>query len=78
VSVTGGEALACAGQTSPLGGFDLDNNAAVNCGSGFVTNASIAQTGSSVFNLVPEPSTALLFSLGLAGISYLARRQKES
>jgi hypothetical protein len=75
ISTTGGEALACAGQTSPLGGFDLDNNAAVNCGSGFTINASVLQTGSTSA-LVPEPGTLVLIGSGVAGlVAFGARRR---
>jgi len=75
VSVTGGEALACAGQTSPLGGFDLDNNAAVNCGSGFTITATVTQTGTTS-ELVPEPGTLMLIGSGLAGmVAFGARRR---
>lgn len=73
VSTTGGEALACAGQTSPLGGFVLDNSA--NCGSGFTVAATVTQTGTTSA-LVPEPTTLVLIGSGLAGlVAFGARRQ---
>lgn len=75
VSTTGGEALACAGRVSPLGGFDLDN--AANCGSGFTVGATVTQTGTTV-EAVPEPTTLLMFGLGIAGIAAAgsARRRR--
>ncbi len=73
VSTTGGEALACAGQTSPLGGFVLDN--AANCGSGFTVAATVTQTGTTTA-LVPEPGTLMLIGSGLAGlVAFGARRR---
>jgi PEP-CTERM motif len=73
VSTTGGEALACAGQTSPLGSFDLDN--AANCGAGFTVSASVTQTGTTS-QLVPEPTTLLLVGSGLAGIVAFGARRR--
>ena len=73
VSTTGGEALACAGQTSPLGSFDLDNAAA--CDGGFTVNAAVTQTGTTS-QLVPEPTTLLLVASGLAGIVAFGARRK--
>ncbi len=73
VSTTGGEALACAGQTSPLGSFVLDNAAA--CGNGFTIAASVTQTGTTSA-LVPEPGTLMLIGSGLAGlVAFGARRR---
>jgi hypothetical protein len=73
VSTTGGEALACAGQVSPLGGFDLDN--AANCGSGFTIAATVTQTGTTSA-LVPEPGTLVLIGSGIAGlVAFGARRR---
>jgi hypothetical protein len=73
VSTTGGEALACAGQSSPLGSFDLDNSAA--CGAGFTVTATVTQTGTTS-ELVPEPTTILLVGSGLAGlVAFGARRR---
>jgi hypothetical protein len=73
VSVTGGEALACAGQTSPLGSFALDN--AASCGNGFTIAASVTQTGTTS-QLVPEPGTLVLIGSGIAGlVAYAARRR---
>jgi len=73
VSTTGGEALACAGQTSPLGSFDLDNSA--NCDGGLTIAASVAQTGTTS-ELVPEPGTLMLIGSGLAGlVAFGARRR---
>jgi hypothetical protein len=73
ISTTGGEALACAGQTSPLGSFDLDN--AANCGSGFTIAASVTQTGTTSA-LVPEPGTLVLIGSGIAGlVAFGARRR---
>lgn len=73
VSTTGGEALACAGQSSPLGSFDLDN--AANCGSGFTVAASVTQTGTTS-ELVPEPGTIVLIGSGLAGLVAFGARRK--
>lgn len=73
VSTTGGEALACAGQTSPLGSFDLDN--AANCGSGFTVAASVTQIGTTS-ELVPEPGTIVLIGSGLAGLVAFGARRK--
>jgi hypothetical protein len=73
VSVTGGEAIACAGQNSPLGGFDLDD--AGNCGSGLTVNASVTQTGTTS-EAVPEPGTLGLIGLGLAAVAALGSRRR--
>lgn len=73
ISTTGGEALACAGQGSPLGGFDLDN--AANCGSGLTIGASVAQTGTTV-EPVPEPTTLVMLGLGLAGVAAYGTRRR--
>jgi len=73
ISTTGGEALACAGQTSPLGGFVLDNAAA--CDGGLTIAASVTQTGTTSA-LVPEPGTLMLIGSGLAGlVAFGARRR---
>ena len=73
VSTTGGEALACAGQTSPLGGFVLDNAAA--CDGGLTIAATVTQTGTTSA-LVPEPGTLMLIGSGLAGlVAFGARRR---
>ena len=72
ISTTGGEALACAGQTSPLGGFVLDN--AATCDGGLTIAASVTQTGTTSA-LVPEPGTLMLIGSGLAGlVAFGARR----
>lgn len=73
ISTTGGEALACAGQVSPLGSFDLDNSA--NCGSGLTIAASVTQTGTTSA-LVPEPTTIVLIGSGLAGLVAFGARRK--
>jgi hypothetical protein len=73
ISTTGGEALACAGQTSPLGSFDLDNSA--NCGNGFEVTATVTQTGTTSA-LVPEPTTLVLIGSGLAGLVAVGARRK--
>jgi hypothetical protein len=73
VSVTGGEAIACAGQTSTMGSFDIDNSLA--CGSGATINATVTQTGTTSA-LVPEPGTLMLIGSGLAGlVAFGARRR---
>jgi hypothetical protein len=43
-------------------------------GSGVGTDALVTQQGFAIIQVVPEPTTALLLSLGLLGIS-LARRR---
>lgn len=73
VSTTGGEALACAGQTSSLGSFALDN--AANCGSGFTVSATVTQTGTTSA-LVPEPTTLVMIGSGLAGLVAFGARRK--
>jgi hypothetical protein len=76
VSTTGGEALACAGQTSPLGGFDLDNNAAVNCGSGMTLNALTSVTGTQNVQIAPEPATLGLMGLAMLGLAWVGYRSR--
>lgn len=73
VSATGGEAIACAGQSSPLGGFSANPN----CGSGFTIAAGVSQTGS-VTQPVPEPSTLVMIGGALAGLAYFGRRIRRS
>lgn len=73
VSTTGGEALACFGQTSPLGSFDLDNAAA--CGNGFEITATSTVTGNTVQQVVPEPSTLLLLGGALVGLAAFGRKR---
>ncbi|HKJ24872.1 MAG TPA: PEP-CTERM sorting domain-containing protein, partial [Myxococcota bacterium] len=75
VSTTGGEALACAGQTSPLGGFNLDDGGG-NCGSGFSLTASLLQTGTYNF-MVPEPATAALLGGSVLGLVWMVRRSRQ-
>lgn len=60
-SAGGGEALACAGLQSGLGNFAL----VPNCGDGLTIFGQIAEVGSETV-LIPEPGTAVLFSLGVA------------
>jgi hypothetical protein len=74
VSTTGGEALACFGQASPLGSFTLDN--AASCGTGFDINASTAVTGSTVLQIIPEPSTVLLIGSALVGLAAFGARKR--
>jgi hypothetical protein len=77
VSTTGGEAIACFGQTSPLSGFDLDNNAAVNCGSGMTVNASSTVTGfTNIQVAIPEPATLALLGSALAGLAWAGMRKR--
>jgi hypothetical protein len=72
VSTTGGEAIACIGQKSPLGGFVLDD---ARCnGAGVSITGLVTQTGTSSVP-IPEPSTMLLIGAGLAGVGYVARRK---
>jgi hypothetical protein len=73
ISVTGGEAIACAGQTSTLGSFALDN--AANCGTGFTGNVGIVSNGFTIV-AVPEPGTIALLGIGLAGIAAFATRKR--
>ena len=73
ISTTGGEAMACAGQNSPLGAFDLAGGA--NCGSGLTINASVAQIGTTV-EPVPEPTTLVMLGLGLAGVAAYGTRRR--
>lgn len=77
VSTTGGEAIACFGQGSTLGSFALDNNGSVNCGTGFDITASVAQSGSQVVQVVPEPATALLIGGALAGLAAFGSRKRK-
>lgn len=75
VSTTGGEAIACFGQTSPLGSFALDN--AANCGSGFDINGSVSTGSSQVVQVIPEPTTALLIGGALAGLAAFGARKRK-
>jgi hypothetical protein len=75
ISTTGGEALACAGQTSPLGAFDLDNQAAVNCGSGFTINALSTVTGTENVEIAPEPAALGLLGLAMLGLAWVGYRK---
>lgn len=72
VSTTGGEAIACAGLSTTLGGFSLNPN----CGSGFNLTASLSQTGTFDFT-VPEPSTMALLGASLFGLVWMGRRVRK-
>ncbi len=74
VSTTGGEALACFGQTSPLGSFALDN--AANCGTGFDITGTTTVGSNSVVQIVPEPSTILLVGGAIAGLAFAGMRKR--
>ena len=75
ISTTGGEALACAGLTSPLSAFDLDN--AASCGSGLTVFADTIVTGSTS-EAVPEPGSLVLLGLGVAGLAFFGARRRRS
>ena len=76
ISTTGGEAISCLGQTSTMGSFALDNNAAVNCQDGVQGTATGTQSGSTLVQVsVPEPSTLMLIGMGIAGLAYVGRRK---
>lgn len=77
ISTTGGEAIACFGQTSGMGSFALDNNAAVNCQDGVQGTATVT-TGAAIQTVVsniPEPTTVLLLGGGLLGLGLYGRRK---
>jgi hypothetical protein len=77
VSTTGGEAIACAGQSSPLGGFALDPGVGgLDCGSGFSITASLSQVGTYEF-MVPEPQTAALLGASVLGLVWMVRRSRQ-
>jgi hypothetical protein len=69
----GGEAIACAGQTSPLASFDLDDG--LNCGSGLTLDASTLVVGTAT-EVVPEPATVWLLGFSLLGLAVAHRRTR--
>jgi hypothetical protein len=79
ISTTGGEAIACAGQKSPLDGFDIDNS--LDCRSGLQITATVSETGTTVEPVstlpipTPEPGTLLLMGLGIAGLLAASSRR---
>jgi len=77
VSTTGGEAIACFGQTSPLGSFALDGAGGINCGTGFDINGSVTTGSPQVVQVIPEPATALLIGGALAGLAAFGARKRK-
>lgn len=76
VSTTGGEAISCFGQTSTMGSFALDNNAAVNCQDGVQGTATVTAGAPVVTTVaIPEPTSLLLIGAGLVGLAYVGRRK---
>jgi hypothetical protein len=74
VSTTGGEAIACFGQASPLGSFTIDNGAGY-CGTGVTFAATTTVTGTQSV-AIPEPSTLALLGAALAGLAWAGARSR--
>jgi hypothetical protein len=75
VSANAGEAIACAGQTSPLASFALDDGGT--CGSGFTVQGMVQSFGSTSGIFAPESTTILLLGSGLVGLAaFRTRRPK--
>lgn len=69
----GAEAIACAGLTSTLRSFALDDG--LDCGTGLIVNARVDQSGSTSFLVAPEPTASLLLLTGLLPLAARGRRR---